>query len=156
MASKLIGDQTSADDAARLRLAVARLARHLRAAQPASSLTPTQESLLSTVVRGGRLGLSELTRIEGVDAPTLSRAVAALERKRLFRRRPDPNDGRAATVEATAAGKRLHEQRRAARNDALRARLSDLDAGERQLIHAALPVLESLADALKLQRDGLS
>lgn len=139
------------DDAARLRLAVARIARHLRAVDD-SSLSPTQASLLSTVVRGGRIGLSSLAEIEGVDAPTLSRVVSRLEQRGLFRRLPDPDDGRAVTVEATAAGKRLQQQMRAARADALQARLVELGAEERRSLHEALTVLETIADALKQQK----
>jgi DNA-binding MarR family transcriptional regulator len=139
------------DDATRLRLALARIARHLRAVDD-SSLSPTQASLLSTVVRDGRIGLSALAEAEGLDAPTLSRAVSRLEQRGLFRRLPDPDDGRAVTVEATAAGKKLQQRLRAARADALQARLVELDATERRSLHEALPVLESVADALKRQK----
>jgi DNA-binding MarR family transcriptional regulator len=142
------------DDAARLRLAVARISRHLRAVDDSSALSPTQASLLSTVVRGGRLGLSQLAELEGLDAPTLSRAVSRLEERGLVRRLPDPDDGRAVTAEPTAAGKRLHQRLRAARADALQARLAELEADERRRIHDALPALEAVADALKRQRVG--
>lgn len=142
------------EDAPRLRLAVARISRHLRAVDDSSALSPTQASLLSTVVRGGPLGLSQLADLEGLDAPTLSRAVSRLEQRGLVRRRPDPDDGRAVTAEATAAGKRLQQRLRAARADALQARLAELDAAERRSLHDALPVLEAVADALKRQRVG--
>lgn len=140
------------DDAARLRLAVARISRHLRAVDVSPALTPTLASLLSTVVRNGRLGLSELSELEGVDAPTLSRAVSRLEERGFVRRLPDPDDRRAVMVEATAAGKRLLQRLRAARADALHARLAELGEDERRLLHDALPVLEAVADALKQQR----
>ena len=142
----------SDDDAARLRLGVARLARHLRAVDAASSLTPTQASLLSTIVRRGPLGLSDLAAVEGIDAPTLSRAVARLEEQGLVRRRPDPSDRRAVTVEPSAPGRKLLQRLRAERNDALRARLAELGDDERRLLHDALPVLETLADALRKER----
>jgi len=140
------------DDAARLRLIVVRIARHLRAIDASSALTPTQASLFSTVVRRGPLGLTALSELEGVAAPSLSRAVARLERQGLVRRRPDPSDGRAVIVEATPAGTRLMRELRAARDDALRVRLSELDEAERRLLHAALPVLETVADDLKRSR----
>ncbi len=139
------------DDAARLRLVVARIARHLRAVDD-SSLSPTQASLLSTVVRGGSIGLSALSEIEGVDAPTLSRVVSRLEQRGLFRRLADPDDGRAVIVEATAAGRKLQQRLRAARADALQVRLGELDGAGRRSLHEALPVLESIADALKRQK----
>lgn len=140
------------DDAARLRLAVARIARHLRAVDASPALTPTQMSVLSTVVRQGPLGLSLLAETEGVDAPSLSRSVSRLEERGLCRRLQDAADRRAVVVEATVAGKRLHGRLRAARADALQARLAGLTAGERELLHDALPVLEAVADALKRQR----
>jgi DNA-binding MarR family transcriptional regulator len=87
-----------------------------------------------------------------VDAPTLSRAVGRLEDKGLVRRKRDPKDGRAVTVEPSAAGKKLLQRLREARNDVLCGRLRELDAGERRLLHAALPVLEALADAVKQER----
>jgi DNA-binding MarR family transcriptional regulator len=119
------------------------------------ALSPTQASLLSTIVRGGPLGLSQLAEVEGLDAPTLSRAVSRLEQRGLVRRRPDPNDGRAVTAEATAAGKRLQQRLRAARADALQERLAELDADELRRLHDALPVLEAVADALKRRRVGV-
>lgn len=149
MASNFSGEPELERDAARLRQSLARLWRHLRAVDGSSGLTPTQTSLLSTVVREGRIGLSELSRIEGINAPTLSRAVARLEKRGLFRRRPDPDDRRAATVEPTAAGVRLLQRLRSERNDVLRAQLALLGDTERTLLHDALPVLEVLAEGLK-------
>lgn len=149
MASNFSGAPDPERDAARLRQSLARLWRHLRAADASSELTPTQASLLSTVVRRGRLGLSELSRIEGLNAPMLSRAVARLEGRGLFRRRIDPHDRRAATVEPTPAGVRLLQRLRSERNDVLRARLALLSEEERRLLHDALPVLETLAEGLK-------
>lgn len=115
-------------------------------------MTPTQASLLATVVHSGRLRLSALAELEGLDAPTLSRAVSRLERRGLFRRRPDPHDGRAVTVEATAAGKRLQKSLLAARADALQALLVELGAERRHVLHEALPTLETVADGLKQRR----
>lgn len=140
------------EDAARLRLVVARISRHLRAVDASSALTPTQGSLLSTVVRDGPLRLSRLSELEGIDAPTLSRAVSRLEQQGLVRRLPDPDDRRAVLVEATGRGKRLQQRLRAARADALQGRLAELGPERRRLLHAALPVLEQVADALKAQR----
>jgi DNA-binding MarR family transcriptional regulator len=152
MTSKYRRAEIDLGDAALLRTSIARLARHLRAFDAASALTPSQSSLLSTVVRSGRVGLSELARLEGIDAPALSRAVGRLEEKGLVRRLQDPGDGRAVLVEATAAGRKLLERLRAARNDALRRQLERLDEDERAAVRAALPVLEALADALKEER----
>lgn len=136
----------------RLRLALSRLGRRLRGSRAQSALTPTQWSLLSTVARRGRVGLSELARLEGIDAPALSRAVARLEQQGVARRRRDSDDRRAATVEATAAGRRLLSRVRADRDDVLRAGLAALGDDERRLLYAALPALETLAEALTRER----
>ena len=146
MTSKYSGDAT------RLRLVVARISRHLRAVNASLALTPTQMSVLSTVVRRSSLGLSQLSELEGIDAPTLSRSVSRLEEQGLCRRLPDPIDRRAVIVEATAAGRRLHGRLRAARADALQVQLAELGVEQRGVLHEALPVLEAVADALKRQR----
>ena len=136
-------------EAIRLRQAIARLARRLRANDAASGLTPTQGSVLSTVVRHGPVGLSELSRIEGVNPTMLSRAVAALEEAGLVQRQVDARDRRAAIVGPTLLGERLWRRLRAERNDVLHARLAQLDDGERRLLIEALPVLETLAERLR-------
>lgn len=137
----------------RFRRVLAGLARSLRASDSASGLTPTQVSLLFTVVRSGPIGLSELARVEGLNPTMLSRAVGALEHARLLRREPDPTDGRAASVAATPAGSRLHDRIRADRSDILGAQLSHLSEDERRQLVDVLPVLELLAARLRDERN---
>ena len=45
-----------------------------------------------------------MTAFLGSTKGTISQTLNALERKRLIARRPDPRDGRAFTIELTAAG----------------------------------------------------
>jgi hypothetical protein len=51
--------QTDADRTARLRAVIGRLGRRLRTTSAGSELTPTQTSVLFTIVRLGPLGLGE-------------------------------------------------------------------------------------------------
>src|SRR5919202_6496 len=102
--------------AVRLRKLVAQLARSLRAADGASGLTPTQASILATVVRSGPIALSELARVEGLNATMLSRSLRALEEAGLVRKEPDPGDRRAFTADSTPAGRRLLRRLRHPRN----------------------------------------
>ena len=134
-----------ADAAARLAVAIGRINRRIRPS--ADGLSLGLLSALSTVVRLGPLRPSELARIEGVAAPTATRAVAELESRGFVERRPDPADGRAFFVSATRAGEEavLHARvERAARISRL---LDALDDGERAAILDALSALEAAADS---------
>src|SRR6059058_904640 len=94
-------------DVVRLRQALTRLARRLRAGDSAVGLTPTQASLLATLARTGPTGLTDLARREGIHPTQLSRSVRSLESRGLVQRRVDTTDRRAASVEATPEGGRV-------------------------------------------------
>lgn len=71
-------------------------------------LTPTQADLLRFAVsRPAGVRLSAAAAQAGVTKATASDAVAALERKRLIDKRPDPLDRRALALMATADGRTL-------------------------------------------------
>src|SRR5947207_14933426 len=90
-----------AELAARLRLLIARLARRLRQ-QAQGEISPSQVSALASIERLGPLTLGELSGIERVQPPSMTRIVAALEAGGLVSRTVDPADRRVAHVEATA------------------------------------------------------
>lgn len=136
------------EDVARLRVALALVARRLDRQSRGDALTRTQASVLATVAHRGPLRLSELADIEGVNPTMLSRIVGKLEDAGLLRRRPDPDDGRAALVEVTDAGAALHRRLRAERTQLLTARLAAMPQARAAELLAALPALESLADRL--------
>ena len=81
---------THAETAARLRVAIARLARQLRQHSP-GGLTPSQWSALATVEQFGPLRIGDLAEREGVTAPTATRVVASLEEAGLLSRATDPS-----------------------------------------------------------------
>ena len=68
--------QTEASE--RLRAAIGRLSRRLRPTVAGTGLTPSQISVLFTVVRLGPIGLSELALMESLNATMLSRITAQL------------------------------------------------------------------------------
>jgi DNA-binding MarR family transcriptional regulator len=111
-------------------------------------LTPTQISVLATVVRHGHLGLADLSKAEGINPTMLSRIVAKLGTQGLLNRRADPLDGRAALVSPTERGRRLQRRIQAERNDVLGQQLDAMPRAQRQLLMAAIPALEALADSL--------
>lgn len=135
-----------------LRQGLARLGMALRlrdaAEARAGALSPLQAQAL-VVLRGedGPLRLGLLAERLAVTAPTASEAVAALARKGLVAKSPDPEDGRARAIALTAAG------RRAARNAAswpefLSGALSSLEPEEGAvLLRALTKMIRSLQEA---------
>lgn len=129
--------------AARLRLAVTRLARKLRReAEP--GITPSMLAALSSVDRRGPLTMTELCSVEQVQPPSMTRIVAALVELRLVTRKPDPSDGRVAWVAVTSEGRRLLERSRGRKEAYLAKALRGLDAHELETLEEAAAILEGL------------
>jgi DNA-binding MarR family transcriptional regulator len=135
--------------AARLRSAVNRISRRLRPTKAGSGYTPTQILVLETIAKRGPIRLSDLAEVEGMNPTMLSRVARKLEDQGLVQRQPHPVDGRAALLEATAAGDDLCEEIREERTDQLSVELAALSDVDRNLVLGALPVLEQLADHLR-------
>lgn len=134
-----------AEDLARLRIVLARIARALDRQTRGDQLTRTQASALATIARRGPIRISELAEIEGVHPTMLSRVVGKLEAAGLLQRSADPADGRVAIVAATAAGIALHLRLRAERTDLLARHLAAIPRDQAARLLSALPALESLA-----------
>ena len=134
---------------ARLRGVISRLARQLNETSTGEGLTPTQYSVLALVRVRGPLGLAELTELEGLNPTMLSRIVKVLDERGLIRRLPDPSDMRAARVEVTPAGERVHERVREQRTQGLAECLEQLPPQTTDLLLAAVPAMEALAETVK-------
>ena len=134
---------------ARLRAVIPRLARVLNDTTTGANLTPTQYSVLALVHVRGPLGLTELTELEGLNPTMLSRVVKVLDERGLIRRMQDPGDLRAARVEVTPEGAKLHDQLRAERTKLLSGCLQALPPDSAAMLLSAVPGLEALAEALK-------
>ncbi len=129
--------------AARLRLAVTRLARKLRReAEP--GITPSMLAALSSVDRQGPLTMSELCVVEQVQPPSMTRIVAALVDVGLASRESDPSDGRVAWVTVTPQGRKLLDRSRGRKEAYLAKALRDLDAHELETLEEAAAILEGL------------
>ena len=133
----------------RLRGVIPRLARQFNETSTGADLTPTQYSVLALVRVRGPLGLAELTELEGLNPTMLSRIVKVLDERGLIRRLPDPSDMRAARVEVTPEGAQLHEQVREQRTRVLSEWLERLPAETAELLLAAVPAMDALAEAVK-------
>jgi DNA-binding MarR family transcriptional regulator len=138
------------ETAQRLRMVFGQLARRLRPTEAvlAAGLTPTRTSVLLNTVRNGPIRLAEVAEQEGLNPTLLSRTVAHLAQDGLLTRTADESDRRSAWLDATAAGRELAERIRAQRTQAVQVALAELAPGDRELIEAALPALEQLAQHL--------
>jgi DNA-binding MarR family transcriptional regulator len=134
-----------AGTADRLHSAAIHLLRLLRREDDAAGLSAPRLSALSVVVFGGPLTVGELAAAEQVRPPTMTRLVQALAAAGLVTREADPADGRAVRVRATAKGKRLLQEGRSRRVEALAMRLAALPAGDLATLDRAAEIVDGLA-----------
>ena len=87
--------------------------------------------LLVHLVKDGPRRPGELAEAVHSDPSTVSRQIAQLVRLGYVVRTPDPVDGRASLIAATAEGKRVFEENRRGRTQRLAAMLADWPAEER-------------------------
>ncbi len=129
----------------RLRLAVMRLNRRLRAQRTNASVTLSQISALSSLHKCGPMTPGELAAREGVQPPSMTRVIGALEDMGYISKRAHPNDGRQVIVELTAQGLGYIDADISAREAWLDARLSELDEAERETLSRAAEIIDRMA-----------
>src|SRR5688500_3850241 len=84
-----------------LHSAAMHLLRRMRKEDERAGGGPARLSVVSVLVFGGPMRLSDLARIEQVKPPTMTKLIAALEADGLVKRRADGTDARAYRVQAT-------------------------------------------------------
>jgi len=132
--------------AARLRLAVVRLNRRLRAQRGGTqAATLTQLSALSTLYRHGPMSPGELAVKERVQPPSMTRVISALEETGFVTRTPHPTDGRQIVIAVTERGSGYVEAEVSARERWLDERLAELTDAERTLLCRAAEIIDRMA-----------
>ena len=132
-----------------LRVSVGLLLRRLRQTRTDGELTLPESSALTRLDRAGPATASELAKLEQISPQSIGATLGALEAKGLIERRPDPGDGRRAVLSVTDAGSRLLRDKRNARTELLAKALSaGFTPAEIQLLAAASPLLERLAESI--------
>ena len=124
----------------RSRAISARLSRELH-----PDLDGAAYGLLALLQDAGPLRASDLVARLGLDKSTVSRQVSTLVALGLVTREADPADGRAVRVRATAKGKRLLQEGRSRRVEALAMRLAALPAGDLATLDRAAEIVDGLA-----------
>ncbi len=133
------------ESAARLRLAITRVARRLRQ-EANADLSPSLTSALASIEGHGPVTPSELANCERVQRPTITRVLARLAELELVEREADPADGRSTLITITPSGRALLEDLRSRRDAFLADRLSKLSTEDRAVLDRASEVLESLLE----------
>ena len=110
----------------RLRAVVGQVSRRLRGTTAGAGLTPSQISVLFTVVRAGEIRVSAVAQKEGMNPTMVSRTAATLGDAGLIARDTDSLDRRTAIVRPTAAGRRLRERIHRERAQALARHVREL------------------------------
>ena len=131
--------------ASRVRLAVVRLGRRLRAQRTSSSVTLTQFSAMSSLKKCGPMTPGELAAKEVVQPPSMTRVIAALEEIGYVSRRPHPTDGRQSIVELTEDGLAYVLADISAREAWLDKRLAELTEAERRTLAEAAEIIDRMA-----------
>jgi DNA-binding MarR family transcriptional regulator len=89
--------------------------------QRESGLTMARYDVLAHLnMAGGRLGLSELASAVALSPSGLSKLLDRMDASGLIRRKPDPNDARAAIAAITPRGRTLVESARTSHHELLR------------------------------------
>ncbi len=134
------------DLASRLRLAVVRLNRRLRAQRDAEAVaTLTQLSAMASLHRHGPMSPRELAARERVQPPSMTRVIAALTEGGFVDRSPHPTDGRQTVVALTEAGRSYIDAEVSARERWLDARLAELSPDERAVLWRAAEIIDRIS-----------
>jgi DNA-binding MarR family transcriptional regulator len=91
-----------------LREAIGRVNRRLRQTRPMGDVTVAQISALQSLENAGALTPRELSDVERVRPPTMTRIVGRLEERGLVQRTPHPSDGRQVNLAPSPAAPPLH------------------------------------------------
>lgn len=113
-----------------------------------AGLTATAYQVLTRLSREGPARLTALAAAESISQPSMTQLIQRLERQGLTTRVNDPEDGRAALVDVSGAGRALlarqHRRRRDRLNELL-ATLSPEDEATLTLaMHVAVPIIRRL------------
>jgi DNA-binding MarR family transcriptional regulator len=140
--------RTDAGLASELRLSVMRLRRRLAAErEPDNELSAGATAVLGVLFRNGGRTVGELAAHERVQPPSMTRTVKCLDAEGYVTRRPHETDGRQVVVELSEKGRETLLADRRKRDAWLARRLADLNPDEREVLRAATPLLERLAQA---------
>jgi DNA-binding MarR family transcriptional regulator len=131
-------------DSHQLARSVARLNRRLRQERQ-TDLTPTQLSVLGSIMILGPSTPSAIAAHERVQPPSITRTLTCLVDEGLAIREPHPDDGRQVLISVSDKGDAVLAEERDRRDEWLAQRLAELTTAERKTLREATALLERLA-----------
>lgn len=135
--------------ATQVRRAVSHLHRKLRPTLQQAGISMAKLSVVSQLLRAGRITPTELAAREGVKIQTLTRLLSELEVDGWLRRVPDESDGRQFLLSITPLGKkRLAEAGRSSDASLAKVIQATLRAADIDLLVRACILLERLDESL--------
>ncbi len=144
----IVAGPTPEDVAEALVASLGVVTRRLRQVRPVEDLSQPEAIALASLGRNAPATSADLARIENISPQSMHATTAALARRGLVRRDPDPADGRRMLLSLTAAGRAKTRDKRSARSAQVVASLAALTDQERATLLAAAPLLERLAKEL--------
>jgi len=133
------------DLATELRVTVLRLSRKIRSAAVVGELSEAQYCVLAGLTHHGPSTPRALAERDGVQPPTMTRTIAALESAGLVVRTAHPTDGRQVHIELTDAGVAVVDETRRRRTEWMEEMLRHLTAEERATVEEAVAILRQVA-----------
>ena len=109
-------------------------------------LSATQWRVLAAVTASGSATQTQVVTITAMDKMSVSRALAALQRRHRVLKRADPQDARRSLLELSAAGRRLFETIGAAAMEREQRLFAGLSANQRAQLAT---MVDRLAQALQ-------
>jgi DNA-binding MarR family transcriptional regulator len=126
-----------------LRLAVTRMARHLRQ-HADGGRSPSQLAMLATIERRGPMTLGDLAAAERIQPPSVTAVVARLEEAGLVSRTTHERDRRISMVAVTSAGVAFLRESRRAKEAFLARKLAALPEEDRTALARSALLLEEM------------
>ena len=114
-------------------MATFRLARRLRCARAADSMSDAQLAVLADLRMSGRRTVSTLAERERVTAPSMTSTINGLEEQGYVVRTPDEDDRRRVQVAITAAGTEIVAETIRRRDELLADMLREVEYTEAEL-----------------------
>jgi DNA-binding MarR family transcriptional regulator len=125
---------------------IRQLTRRIGGADDGLAMTATQRIALVELGEEGPVRLNDLAKRMGTSTPTASRSVDALETLGLVTRAPESSDRRALSIDVTARGRALLDERLSRAAQAFEPAAATLTAADRREL---LALLRRMTDALR-------
>lgn len=143
-----VDEESTAQLAGELRVALGQLVRRLREQAEGSDLTKSQSAVLLRLEREGPATAGALAHREGIRPQSMTKIVHALHSAGLITGAPDPADGRKTVLRLTDAAHAEFRSGRRAKEDWLTSAMhTALSAAEIEQLRACAPLLRRLAQS---------